>query len=46
MRGRLAATTPEVVRDFREVAELRDILELAVSEGYLEVRKALGIARD
>jgi tetratricopeptide (TPR) repeat protein len=45
LRGRLAPTTAEVVRDFREVAELRDILEFSVSEGHLEMRKALGLSK-
>lgn len=44
MRGRLATTTAEVVRDFREVAELKDILEFSVSEGHLEMRKTLWLA--
>jgi len=44
LRGRLAPTTAEVVREFREVAELRDILEFSVTEGHLELRKALWLA--
>jgi tetratricopeptide (TPR) repeat protein len=46
LRGRIPPTTAEVIREFREVAELKDILEFSVSEGYLETRKALGLARD
>jgi hypothetical protein len=44
LRGRLAATTAEVQRDFRENAELKDVLDFGVSEGHLEARKTLWLA--
>lgn len=41
LRGRLAEKTEAVVKEFREVPELRDLLAWSVSPGYLELRKRL-----
>jgi hypothetical protein len=46
LRGRIPPTTAEVIREFREVAELKDVLEFSVSEGYLDVRRELGLSKD
>lgn len=46
LHGRIPQTTAEVVKAFREFAELRGILEFSVSQGYLETRRGLGLARD
>ena len=46
LHGRMPQTTPEVVKAFKEFAELRGILEFSVSQGYLEVRREVGLARD
>ncbi len=43
LRGRIPERTEDVVREFKEVGELRDLLSFSVSEGYLETRRALGL---
>lgn len=42
LRGRVPPRTEGVVKAFREVPELRDLLAFSVSPGYLDLRKRLG----
>ncbi|MBI3725549.1 hypothetical protein HY251_16595, partial [bacterium] len=46
LRGKLPPTTQEVVRELREVAEVKDILEFSVSQAYLALRRELGISKE
>ncbi|MCO5166416.1 MAG: hypothetical protein M9894_08630 [Planctomycetes bacterium] len=41
LRGRVPTKTEGVVKAFRDVPELRDLLAFSVSPGYLELRKKL-----
>ena len=42
--GRLGRTTEEVLRQIRENSHVLEILTYAISEDYLELREALGVA--